>query len=37
MVRNLRHFFQRGEATTQELNTLHGIITELARTGKPGG
>ncbi len=31
MVRNLRHFFQRGEATIQELNTLHGIITELSR------
>jgi len=30
MVRNLRHFFQRGEATKQELNTLHGIIGELA-------
>ncbi|MDE1907721.1 MAG: RNA methyltransferase [Rhodospirillales bacterium] len=31
MVRNLRHFFQRGEITRQELNTLHGVITELAR------
>jgi TrmH family RNA methyltransferase len=31
MIRNLRHFFQRGEATKQELNTLHGILTELAR------
>lgn len=31
MVRNLRHFFQRGEVTRQELNTLHGVITELAR------
>jgi len=31
MVRNLRHFFQRGEVTTQELNTLHGIISELSR------
>ncbi len=31
MVRNLRHFFQRGEVTRQELNTLHGIITELVR------
>jgi TrmH family RNA methyltransferase len=29
MVRNLRHFFTRGEITRQELNTLHGIITEL--------
>lgn len=34
MVRNLRHFFQRGEVTTQELNTLHGVITELARGPK---
>jgi TrmH family RNA methyltransferase len=31
MVRNLRHFFQRGEVTAQELNTLHGVIAELAR------
>jgi TrmH family RNA methyltransferase len=31
MIRNLRHFFQRGEATVQELNTLHGVISELAR------
>ena len=31
MVRNIRHFFQRGEVTDQELRTLHGIITELAR------
>lgn len=31
MVRNLRHFFQRGEVTTQELNTLHGIISDLVR------
>ena len=31
MVRNIRHFFQRGEATEQELRTLHGIVTELAR------
>jgi tRNA C32,U32 (ribose-2'-O)-methylase TrmJ len=30
MVRNLRHFFQRGEVTTQELRTLHGVVTELA-------
>jgi TrmH family RNA methyltransferase len=35
MVRNLRHFFQRGEVTTQELNTLHGIITGLARGPQP--
>jgi TrmH family RNA methyltransferase len=31
MIRNLRHFFQRGEVTSQELNTLHGVIAELAR------
>ncbi len=31
MVRNIRHFFARGEATEQELRTLHGVVTELAR------
>src|SRR5271157_778737 len=31
MVRNIRHFFQRGEVTEQELRTLHGVVTELAR------
>ncbi|MBV8096160.1 MAG: RNA methyltransferase [Acetobacteraceae bacterium] len=31
MVRNIRHFFTRGEVTTQELRTLHGIVTELTR------
>jgi tRNA/rRNA methyltransferase len=30
MVRNIRHFFQRGEVTEQELRTLHGIVTEIA-------
>jgi tRNA/rRNA methyltransferase len=30
MVRNIRHFFQRGEVTEQELQTLHGVVTELA-------
>ncbi len=30
MVRNIRHFFQRGEVTEQELRTLYGIVTELA-------
>ncbi len=30
MVRNIRHFFGRGEVTEQELRTLHGIVTELA-------
>jgi len=31
MVRNLRHLFERGEVTEQELRTLHGVVTELAR------
>jgi len=31
MVRNIRHFFARGEVTEQELSTLHGIVTELSR------
>ena len=31
MVRNLRHFLERGEATEQELRTLHGIVNELTR------
>jgi TrmH family RNA methyltransferase len=31
MVRNLRHFFQRGEVTSQELNTLHGVVADLVR------
>jgi len=30
-VRNLRHWFQRGEVTEQELRTLHGVVTELSR------
>ena len=30
MVRNIRHYFQRGEVTEQELRTLHGIVTELS-------
>jgi TrmH family RNA methyltransferase len=30
MVRTIRHFFERGEATQQELRTLHGIVTELS-------
>ena len=30
MVRNMRHFFERGEATEQELRTLHGVVTELS-------
>lgn len=33
MVRNIRHFFERGEVTEQELRTLHGIVTELS-TGR---
>ncbi len=31
MVRNLRHFFTRGEVTKQELQTLHGVVSELMR------
>ena len=31
MVRNLRHWFERGEVTAQELRTLHGVVTELAK------
>jgi len=31
MLRNIRHFFTRGEVTAQELATLHGIVTELSR------
>jgi TrmH family RNA methyltransferase len=31
MVRNLRHWFHRGEVTEQELRTLHGVVAELAR------
>jgi tRNA/rRNA methyltransferase len=34
MVRNLRHFFTRGEVTRQELNTLHGVVSELVRGRK---
>jgi tRNA/rRNA methyltransferase len=30
MIRNIRHLFQRGEVTEQELRTMHGIVTELA-------
>ena len=30
MVRNIRHLFQRGEVTEQELRTLFGVVTELA-------
>lgn len=30
MIRNIRHLFQRGEVTDQELRTMHGIVTELA-------
>ena len=31
MVRNLRHWFERGEITEQELNTMHGVVAELSR------
>jgi tRNA/rRNA methyltransferase len=37
MVRNIRHFFQRGEVTEQELRTLHGMVTELAIGRKQRG
>lgn len=37
MVRNLWHFFERGEVTRQELNTLHGVVTELARGRRTRG
>ena len=37
MVRNIRHFFERGEVTEQELRTLHGIVTELARGRRQTG
>jgi len=39
MVRNLRHWFERGEITEQEVRTLHGIVSELSlgriRRGSP--
>ena len=31
MVRNVRHLFERGEVTEQEIRTLHGIVAELSR------
>ncbi|NVN04148.1 RNA methyltransferase [Asaia spathodeae] len=34
MVRNLRHLFQRGEVTEQELRTMHGVVTELSNGRK---
>ncbi|EHH69174.1 RNA methyltransferase [Gluconobacter morbifer] len=34
MVRNLRHFFNRGEVTEQELRTLHGVVSELSSARK---
>ncbi len=37
MVRNIRHFFERGEVTEQELRTLHGVVTELARGRRQTG
>mgnify|MGYP006982825065 CR=1 FL=1 len=30
MVRNIRNLFQRADLTEQEIQTLHGIVTELA-------
>lgn len=35
MVRNLRHLFERGEITEQELRTLHGVVAELAHERHP--
>lgn len=37
MVRNIRHLFERGEVTEQELRTLHGVVTELALGRKERG
>ncbi len=37
MVRNLRHLFERGEVTQQELRTLHGLVSELALGRKQRG
>ncbi len=37
MVRNLRHFFGRGEVTEQELRTLHGVVSELSHGRKRQG
>ena len=37
MVRKLRHLFERGEVTEQELRTLHGIVTELAHGRRQTG
>jgi tRNA/rRNA methyltransferase len=30
MVRNIRHLFERGQITEQELRTMHGVVKELA-------
>jgi len=30
MVQNIRHLFQRGEITHQELRTMHGVVAGLA-------
>jgi tRNA/rRNA methyltransferase len=39
MVRSIRHLFERGEATEQEVRTLHGIVAGLSlgrmRRGRP--
>ena len=37
MVRTIRHLFQRGEVTEQELRTLHGIVTELSLGSRQRG
>jgi TrmH family RNA methyltransferase len=41
MVRNLRHLFQRGQLTEQEVRTLHGVVSMLSQgrmvRGRPVG
>jgi tRNA/rRNA methyltransferase len=34
MIRNIRNIFQRAQLTTQEVRTLHGIVTELVTRRK---
>jgi tRNA/rRNA methyltransferase len=36
MLRNIRNIFQRAQLTTQEVRTLHGIVTELVTRRKRG-
>jgi TrmH family RNA methyltransferase len=37
MVRNIRHLFQRGQITEQELRTMFGVVKELATGRRPRG